>query len=95
MKLGRNDKCHCNSGKKYKKCCLRTDQALAEERALNVTLEAMKNAGIPKPLIYAFKKTKKIITDENYDRCSKEEIADWNSAIDEYLQEHPEEALGL
>lgn len=24
MKLGRNDLCSCNSGKKYKKCCLRT-----------------------------------------------------------------------
>ena len=24
-KLGRNDKCHCGSGKKYKKCCLEKD----------------------------------------------------------------------
>lgn len=24
-KLGRNDKCYCNSGKKYKNCCLNTD----------------------------------------------------------------------
>ena len=23
--LGRNDKCHCGSGKKYKKCCMNTD----------------------------------------------------------------------
>ncbi len=29
-KIGRNDPCHCNSGKKYKKCCLRVD----EEKAL-------------------------------------------------------------
>ncbi len=27
-KLGRNDFCHCGSGKKYKKCCLAKDQAL-------------------------------------------------------------------
>ena len=26
VKLGRNDKCHCGSGIKYKKCCLRKDQ---------------------------------------------------------------------
>jgi len=26
-KIGRNSKCHCNSGKKYKKCCLDTDMA--------------------------------------------------------------------
>ena len=22
MKIGRNDQCHCGSGKKYKKCCM-------------------------------------------------------------------------
>ena len=26
-KIGRNDPCPCGSGKKYKKCCLRKDQA--------------------------------------------------------------------
>ena len=25
MKIGRNDSCHCGSGKKYKKCCLEAD----------------------------------------------------------------------
>jgi len=25
-KIGRNDSCHCGSGKKYKKCCLLRDQ---------------------------------------------------------------------
>ena len=28
LKLGRNDPCHCGSGKKYKNCHLRTDQEL-------------------------------------------------------------------
>jgi tetratricopeptide (TPR) repeat protein len=28
-KIGRNDLCHCNSGKKYKKCCMASDQAAA------------------------------------------------------------------
>ena len=27
MKVGRNDPCHCGSGKKYKKCCLPADAA--------------------------------------------------------------------
>jgi len=27
-KLGRNDLCHCGSGKKYKKCCLKEDQMM-------------------------------------------------------------------
>jgi len=33
MKLGRNDPCHCGSGRKYKKCCLAADQAAAHEAA--------------------------------------------------------------
>ena len=28
-KIGRNDLCHCNSGKKYKKCCMANDEAAA------------------------------------------------------------------
>ena len=28
-KIGRNDLCHCNSGKKYKKCCMARDEAAA------------------------------------------------------------------
>ena len=28
-KIGRNDPCHCNSGKKYKKCCMARDEAAA------------------------------------------------------------------
>jgi len=29
--LGRNDPCHCGSGKKYKKCCLAADEQRARE----------------------------------------------------------------
>ena len=28
-KIGRNDPCPCGSGKKYKKCCLASDEAAA------------------------------------------------------------------
>lgn len=31
MKIGRNDPCHCGSGKKYKKCCLSKDSAPSPE----------------------------------------------------------------
>jgi len=31
--LGRNDPCHCGSGRKYKKCCLDKDEAAAQARA--------------------------------------------------------------
>jgi hypothetical protein len=30
-KLGRNEPCHCGSGKKYKKCCLEKDQVLIRD----------------------------------------------------------------
>jgi SEC-C motif len=39
MKFGRNEPCHCGSGKKYKKCCLARDTAArkpAPEQALSV-----------------------------------------------------------
>lgn len=29
-KIGRNDPCHCGSGKKYKKCCMAKDEAAEE-----------------------------------------------------------------
>ncbi|MGE5198615.1 MAG: SEC-C metal-binding domain-containing protein [Rhodospirillaceae bacterium] len=31
--LGRNAPCHCGSGRKYKHCCLATDEAAARARA--------------------------------------------------------------
>jgi len=33
MKLGRNDPCHCGSGKKYKACHLGADEAAARKKA--------------------------------------------------------------
>jgi hypothetical protein len=36
--LGRNDPCHCGSGRKYKHCCLVTDEAAA--RAARAKAEA-------------------------------------------------------
>ena len=33
--LGRNDLCHCGSGKKYKQCCLEIDERKAHPKALN------------------------------------------------------------
>src|SRR6266545_1456578 len=32
-KTGRNDPCHCGSGKKYKRCCLEKDEAAASALA--------------------------------------------------------------
>ncbi len=39
-KLGRNKKCFCGSGKKYKKCCLLLEQAISVlEREQNIELD--------------------------------------------------------
>ena len=38
MKIGRNDPCHCGSGKKYKQCHLAKDEA--KEREQRQTAEA-------------------------------------------------------
>lgn len=35
VKIGRNDKCHCGSGKKYKKCCLDKDAQLMEKQVVH------------------------------------------------------------
>lgn len=36
--IGRNDPCHCGSGKKYKKCCMAKDQA-SESKSLQENWE--------------------------------------------------------
>jgi hypothetical protein len=36
-KLGPNDKCHCNSDKKYKKCCFLKDEQAKQEEKLKYT----------------------------------------------------------
>jgi hypothetical protein len=35
--LGRNDPCHCGSGKKYKSCCLGKDEAAARAARAKAT----------------------------------------------------------
>lgn len=38
--LGRNDPCHCGSGKKYKQCCLGKDEEKARAARAKATSEA-------------------------------------------------------
>ena len=37
-KIGRNDKCPCRSGKKYKHCCSQKDQENVQQQSVSVTL---------------------------------------------------------
>jgi hypothetical protein len=38
--LGRNDPCHCGSGRKYKHCCLEKDEALAADSRAKAAADA-------------------------------------------------------
>ncbi|MEO6097166.1 MAG: SEC-C metal-binding domain-containing protein [Fibrobacteria bacterium] len=40
METGRNDPCHCGSGKKYKKCCLQSDVAATPRPTLDFAYES-------------------------------------------------------
>lgn len=41
-KIGRNDPCHCASGLKYKKCCLKSKQNESENRQLHLVQAGLK-----------------------------------------------------
>ena len=50
--LGRNDPCHCGSGRKYKLCCLDKDEAAARATtaaAAEAAPAAAENAPAPRP----------------------------------------------
>jgi hypothetical protein len=72
MAIGRNDKCSCGSGKKYKQCCLKKEQ-LEKEKELaerKVILEEKK----------PFESEKKPFEewqDDDFDMSLSEEINDW------------------
>jgi hypothetical protein len=42
MELGRNEPCHCGSGKKYKKCCLEKDEGKNRKEREKAALNAAK-----------------------------------------------------
>ena len=41
---GRNDPCHCGSGKKYKNCCLDKDEAKARKARVKADADAAEQA---------------------------------------------------
>lgn len=47
--LGRNDPCHCGSGRKYKQCCLDKDQAAEREARAKAATETPAPAAEPAP----------------------------------------------
>ncbi len=43
--LGRNDPCHCGSGRKYKQCCLDKDEAAARSATTEAAAAEASSAG--------------------------------------------------
>ena len=64
-----------------------TPQPFRLEKFLEESTEAMVAAGIRPEIIYAHRKTGGlIVTEENLKKLSAEDIAEWEAAIDEYLE---------
>lgn len=62
-----------------------TPAALNEAMVEKDMVEAMIAVGVRPELVYAFKKTGRLITEENQQRLSDFELQEWQDAIDEYF----------
>lgn len=85
--LGRNDLCHCGSGKKYKRCCLEKDQA--DERPV-LHLVTSDSTAIPQAPARSTKKKKIRISDI---RNIIEKEMEWENRIDQMLANHLVKAM--
>ncbi len=54
-------------------------------------LEAMTKAGLHPSLIYAYQKTQRLVTRENRQFLTPEDLQEWHDAIEEWYALHPEE----
>ena len=57
---------------------------LSDEEYERAVVAAMPQAGLDPAVIYAFKRTDRIVTDGNKHLLSKKELRQWNDAIEEY-----------
>jgi hypothetical protein len=57
---------------------------LDEDKVRATMMDAMASAGIDPALIYAFRRTGRIISEFNLHLMSPEDLAEWQAALDEY-----------
>ena len=57
---------------------------LSDEKYERMMIEAMTEVGISQAMIFAFKRTGRIVTDRNKHLLTSEELREWNDAVDEY-----------
>jgi integrase len=57
---------------------------LSDEKYERTMIEAMAEVGISQAMIFAFKRTGRIVTERNKNLLTPEELREWNDAVDEY-----------
>ena len=57
---------------------------LSDEKYERMMIEAMAEVGISQAMIFAFKRTGRIVTESNKHLLTPEELREWNDAVDEY-----------
>ncbi len=57
---------------------------LSDEKYERMMIEAMAGVGISQAMIFAFKRTGRIVTERNKHLLTPEELREWNDAVDEY-----------
>ena len=57
---------------------------LSDEKYERMMIEAMVEVGISQAMIFAFKRTGRIVTERNQHLVTAEELREWNDAVDEY-----------
>jgi len=61
-----------------------TPRPLHHDKVQGEMVEAMVAAGIDPRLIYAFRRTGLLVSEENLDRLSSRDLREWRAAIEEY-----------
>lgn len=64
-------------------------RALQVEPTEAMVSETMRRAGIRPEMIYAFEKTGRLVGESNAHLLTKEEMAEWKAAVDEYFAKNP------
>ena len=69
-----------------------SDRKAHEKEMKGYLSDAMRKAGTPEELIYAFTKTGMMVTKDNIDQWSKQDLAEYKAAIAEGLKLHGRKA---
>lgn len=72
-----------------------TPQPMQEAEVDAALLEGILKAGTPPHLVYAYRKTGRIVGEEGYQRLTPAERSEWNAAIDEYFELEEAQAAGV